>query len=176
MMRKAAVRHGDPTTTKGLVLAYTSTMYDNGKQLAIQGDKATCGNCKGSFDIAATGKSIIEQGRFVVLDGDLVMCACQENRVIVGSSPGVFIETAVGSTLSSTGEHAASSSSMSPGAYDERIKLTDATGNPLANMYYTVKLPSGETRHGVTDARGCTSRYSTDGVGNLQVYLGHRNG
>ena len=45
-MRKAAVRHGDPTTTGGFVLAYSSTLHDDGKKIALSGDEATCGICK----------------------------------------------------------------------------------------------------------------------------------
>ncbi|MFP3663349.1 PAAR domain-containing protein, partial [Burkholderia sp. SIMBA_043] len=50
-MRRTAVRDGDPTTTGGFVIAVTSTMFDNGKHVAIDGDEATCGDCKGTFKI-----------------------------------------------------------------------------------------------------------------------------
>jgi uncharacterized Zn-binding protein involved in type VI secretion len=46
-MRIPIVRHGDPTTTGGNVAAYSSTMHDNNKKLALHGDEATCGNCDG---------------------------------------------------------------------------------------------------------------------------------
>ncbi|SAK99012.1 hypothetical protein AWB81_05658 [Caballeronia arationis] len=50
-MLKAAVRHGDPTTTRGFVMAYSSTIHDDGKKVALNGDEATCGNCEGVFRI-----------------------------------------------------------------------------------------------------------------------------
>ncbi|WP_125482898.1 PAAR domain-containing protein [Caballeronia choica] len=69
-MRKAAVRHGDPTTTGGFVLAYSSTLHDDGRKIALSGDEATCGICKGAFKIFGTGQGISEKSRVVVVDGD----------------------------------------------------------------------------------------------------------
>src|SRR5271156_2086059 len=90
-MRKAAVRHGDPTTTRGFVIAYSSTIHDDGKKVALSGDEATCGNCKGVFKIFGTGQGMSEKGRVVVVDGDQVLCPCKKNRVIAGSNPGIFL-------------------------------------------------------------------------------------
>jgi uncharacterized Zn-binding protein involved in type VI secretion len=53
-MFKAMVRHGDPTTTGGLVNARSSTMFDDGKRIALHGDEATCGSCEGAFKIFGT--------------------------------------------------------------------------------------------------------------------------
>ncbi|WNC92705.1 PAAR domain-containing protein [Paraburkholderia sp. FT54] len=96
-MRKAAVRHGDPTTTHGFVMAFSSTIHDDGKKVALSGDEATCGNCKGVFKIFGTGQGMSEEGRDVVVDGDQVLCPCKKTRLIVGSSPGIFLETTQGS-------------------------------------------------------------------------------
>jgi PAAR motif len=98
-MRRAAVRHGDPTTTRGFVMAYSSTFHDDGKKIALSGDEATCGNCKGAFKIYGTGKGISENGRDAVLDGDPVLCPCGKNRVIVGDNPGIFLTTNEGSAV-----------------------------------------------------------------------------
>ncbi|WP_087649476.1 PAAR domain-containing protein [Caballeronia choica] len=89
-MRRAAVRHGDPTTTGGFVIACSSTIHDDGKKVALSGDEATCGNCKGAYKIFGTGQEISEKGRAVVLDSDSVLCPCGKNRVIVGSNPGIL--------------------------------------------------------------------------------------
>lgn len=101
-MRKAAVRHGDPTTTRGFVMAYSSTFHDDGKKIALSGDEATCGNCKGVFKIYGSGKGISEAGRDAVLDGDPVLCPCGKNRVIVGDNPGIFLTTDEGSAVAKT--------------------------------------------------------------------------
>lgn len=100
-MRKAAVRHGDPTTTRGFVTAYSSTIHDGGKKIALSGDEATCGNCKGLFKMFGTGKGISEKARPIVVDGDLVLCPCGKNRVIVGGNPRIFVHTNEGSAIAS---------------------------------------------------------------------------
>nr|WP_269510870.1 PAAR domain-containing protein [Burkholderia sp. IMCC1007] len=110
-VRKAAIRHGDPTTTGGVVFAYLSTIYDDGKHVALSGDEATCGNCDGTFKILGTGKGMSEKGRNVVVEGDLVLCPCKTNRVLVGPGPGIFLtsseESPVGNAV--TGDVAATS-------------------------------------------------------------------
>lgn len=83
-MRLDLVRHGDPTTTRGFVIAYSSTMHDDGKKIALFGDTATCGNCKGAYPIYGTGEGVSEQGRVAVVHGDKVLCPCGKNRVIAG--------------------------------------------------------------------------------------------
>jgi uncharacterized Zn-binding protein involved in type VI secretion len=98
-MRRAAVRHGDTTTTGGFVMAYSSTFHDDGKKIALSGDEATCGNCKGAFKIFGTGRGISEKGRDAVLDGDSVLCPCGKNKVIVGNNPGIFLTTGEGSAV-----------------------------------------------------------------------------
>nr|WP_269139157.1 PAAR domain-containing protein [Burkholderia diffusa] len=61
-MSRRAVRHGDPTTTGGIVIAVTSTMFNHGKRVAVDGDKATCGNCEGTFPIVGGAHRMIHHG------------------------------------------------------------------------------------------------------------------
>ena len=58
-MSRRAVRNGDPTTTGGVVIAVTSTMFNHGKQVALDGDKATRGNCEGAFPIVGGAHRMI---------------------------------------------------------------------------------------------------------------------
>jgi hypothetical protein len=83
-------------------MAYSSTFHDDGKKIALSGDEATCGNCKGAFKIYGTGQGISEKGRDAVLDGDPVLCPCGKNRVIVGDNPGIFLTTDEGSAVART--------------------------------------------------------------------------
>jgi uncharacterized Zn-binding protein involved in type VI secretion len=48
-------KHGDSTTTGEFVIATLSTMFNHGVRLAVAGDQATCGTCKGAWHIMATG-------------------------------------------------------------------------------------------------------------------------
>ncbi|MCW0044897.1 PAAR domain-containing protein, partial [Burkholderia pseudomallei] len=129
-MRKAAVRDGDPTTTRGSVIAQTSTIYDNGKKVALDGDEATCGNCSGSFKIIGTGKGISEKSRNVVIDGDVVTCPCGRNRVIIGGNPGIFLNSSSSqANIASTATPmVANPPRTGAESFDERFVLCDADG------------------------------------------------
>lgn len=157
-------------------MAYSSTLYDNGQKLALRGDKATCGNCKGLHDIYGTGTGMSEDSRPVVLDGDEVQCPCGKNRVIVGSDPGVFVETSNHSPVpgNTTTTIDAIGLTANSSRYDERFTLTDGDHRVLAKTYYTLRLPSGDLLHGTTDRSGQTERCPTNGAQKLTVYLGHR--
>ncbi|WP_408406599.1 PAAR domain-containing protein [Paraburkholderia sediminicola] len=50
-MRIPIVRHGDSTTTRGKVVAFSATIHGEGRKIALPGDQATCGNCKGLWHI-----------------------------------------------------------------------------------------------------------------------------
>jgi len=171
-MRKAAVQHGDPTTTGGFVRAFSSTIHDDGKKVALSGEEATCGNCKGAYKIYGTGEGMTERGRNVVLDGDQVMCPCGKNRVIVGSRPGIFIETTQGSAVASS----VSNSYASPlnRQHDEQFTLRDGeTRRPLANVRYRIRTASGAISEGITNAEGKTIRVQTDGAESLTIEVLH---
>ncbi|NYH12882.1 PAAR domain-containing protein [Paraburkholderia bryophila] len=169
-MRKAVVRHGDPTTTGGVVIALSSTLFDDGKHLALHGDEATCGNCKGQHKIFGTGQGMSEQGRNVVLDGDTVLCPCGKNKVIIGSNPRVFMTPTAGPSVTRKfGESATGNETI----HDEQFTLVDLAGAPLPATYYTIRLATGEMKHGTTDSQGRTARYQTNGAQNVSLHLGH---
>lgn len=172
-MHKAAIRHGDPTTTRGIVFAYSSTIYDDGKHVALSGDEATCGNCDGTFKIFGTGKGISEKGRNVVVEGDLVLCPCKMNRVLVGRNPGIFLETR--SDDASAASHAAApSAALMSDASEEDIEhffeIVDAiSGKPVEGMNYKV-LSNGRTLvDGVPLVRGRTRAFSINEYPGLTV-------
>lgn len=146
-MRKAAIRHGDPTTTRGVVLAYSSRIYDDGKNVALSGDEATCGNCKGTFKILGTGKGMSEKGRAVVVDGDAVLCPCRANRVLAGRNPGIFLKTS--NNEGEAANAAASGNATLPVATDEDLEcyyefVLERTGKPVEGMAYKL-LSDGHT-------------------------------
>jgi uncharacterized Zn-binding protein involved in type VI secretion len=147
-MRKAAIRCGDRTTTRGVVFAYSSTIFDDGKQVALSGDEATCGNCDGTFKISGTGKGISEKGRNVVVEGDLVHCPCKKNRVLVGPNPGIFLQTRNDDAPASM--YAGASSAVLIGDVSEEdaecfFEIVDAdSGKPVEGMSYKL-LSNGRT-------------------------------
>ncbi|NUX52813.1 hypothetical protein [Paraburkholderia youngii] len=58
--------------------------------------------------------------------------------------------------------------------FDEQFTLRDPNGRALSDTLYTVRFPSGELKHGVTDHAGRTQRHKTDGAQAVRIYLGHR--
>jgi uncharacterized Zn-binding protein involved in type VI secretion len=149
-MRKAAVRDGDPTTTRGFVIGTSTRINDNGKKVALDGDEATCGNCEGLHKIIRTGKGISDKGRNVVVDGDSVLCPCKKNRVIVGSNLRIFLTTNKGSAVASSaagGFSVASTLASSPRfAEDDDSEepypapVSDARPKPIAPISMARKL------------------------------------
>ncbi|WP_330995688.1 PAAR domain-containing protein [Burkholderia territorii] len=142
-VRKAAIRHGDPTTTRGTVIAYSSTIYDDGRRVALSGDEATCGNCNGTFKIFGTGKGISEKGRNVVVEGDLVLCPCKANRVLVGKNPGIFLNSRIDDSTPAAAHAADPNSALMSDAADDDIEhffeIVDAiSGKPVEGMSYKV--------------------------------------
>lgn len=171
-MRKAAVRHRDPTTTGGFVTAYSSTIHDGGKKIALSGDEATCGNCKGLFKMFGTGKGISQKARSIVVDGDLVLCPCGKNRVIVGANPRVFVNTHSGSVVTSNaGAAVTSESSVLPtGTFDEQVRA--AASVALDGYPYLIEMADGRTFSGRVDASGKLPRIVTDDGDEYTVYWG----
>ncbi len=161
-MTKALIRDGDPTTTRGIVLAHSSTIIDGGKKVALHGDHATCGNCEGSFPIYGTGKGISENGRDAVVEGDPVMCPCKKNRVL-SSNSSMFLHPDSG-TSSALGNTPASAANPFAAAqrYDQQIQLFDeASGKPLAQVRYRITGDAG-TFEGRTNEMGMTQRVASD--------------
>lgn len=175
-MRKAAIRHGDPTTTGGFVIALSSTIHDNGKKVAPNGDDATCGYCKGAFKIFGTGKGMSEKGRSVVIDGDPVLCPCKRNRVVVGSHPGIFLETDDGATRAdAAGKAVTENTAASDGGtfrpYDERIRVIA----PMAahvGYPYLIETVGGQRLSGRIDSSGLLPRIVTGYAAEYIIYWG----
>lgn len=164
--------HGDDTTTRGKVIALSATFHDDGRKVALFGDPATCGNCKGLWNIVGTGESISEAGRLAVINGDRVLCPCGKNRVMASPTAGMFVHLDRGAGNTATRETQGSTGELL--SHDEKFTLRGARGRALANTFYTVHLPTGGLVHSVTDGAGNTARYKTDGAYRLAVYLGHR--
>jgi uncharacterized Zn-binding protein involved in type VI secretion len=171
-MRLDLVRHGDPTTTRGFVIAYSSTMHDDGKKIALFGDTATCGNCEGAYPIYATGEGVSEKGRVAVVHGDKVLCPCGKNRVIAGSDAGCHLERQRDlSATGTTGLGGAAISSSSNAIFDEQIRVS-ATATALDGYPYFIETQEGQTYSGRINAGGTLPRISTEAIGEYSVHWG----
>ncbi|MGY6127499.1 PAAR domain-containing protein (plasmid) [Paraburkholderia strydomiana] len=126
-MRKALVVQGSPTTTGGVVTGGSAThMTDHGRPFALHGDKATCGKCKGAFRISGTATRRCYRGKPGVVEGDLVLCPCGQNRVMASPNPGCFYWTDESTAGVSSEAAAAIASSVVNAIYDEQVRAAAA--------------------------------------------------
>jgi uncharacterized Zn-binding protein involved in type VI secretion len=171
-MRKAVARFGDSTTTGGKVFAFSADMFDNGRRLALSGEKATCGNCSGSHPIIGTGTKMKDRGRCVVLDGDAVLCPCGKNKVLVSGDARVFVHVD-GSKKASRSSDISTIHPMQPLiTFDERFTLVDAsTGEPISGIGYRLMSGSDVIATGITDSTGRTARFTTKDAANVKLQL-----
>ena len=173
-MRRSMVRHGDPTTTRGRVIAFDSNVFDEGRRIALHGEHATCGNCKGTFKIVGSGTDCTENGRATVLHGDPVLCPCGKNKVIAGSDAGFHVEDDGGSSVAGRNRpiSAASITSFVAEIYDDRFILRDSIGRPLVHCSYAVQREAGSFEYGETDAAGHTHLLSSvANAESIQIFL-----
>ncbi len=176
-MSKRAVRNGDPTTTGGVVIAVTSTMVNHGKQVALDGDKATCGNCEGKFLILGSAHRMIHHGRCVALDGDVVLCPCGQNRLIAGSDSTIFYGGDGGrnaiNPFAARSAYAPTRPASGSGINDDQFVIRDArTKQLLSNVRYWIKDRSGAVlASGVSDRHGRTARVRTEGAQTLKLVI-----
>jgi uncharacterized Zn-binding protein involved in type VI secretion len=134
-----------------------------GKRIALDGDAATCGNCKGTHRIFGTGKGISDKGRKAVVDGDQVLCPCKKNRVLVGNKPGVFLtitdSSAVASNAAPLAKPAATNGIPVEQTVDEAkhtrwcLVWDSVTGEPVANREFVANV-GGVRQSGKTDGKG----------------------
>jgi len=172
------VAHGDTTSTRGVVIAVASSMFEEGRRLALHGEEATCGNCKGSFKIVGTVTYMSDDGRMLVQHGDSVMCPCGKNRVLANSNMHYQEEGSEASALASRAASAApaqASESMAV-SYDEQFQLLTEGGSPIPNANYKIVSSSGMLKSGVTDADGKTMRVFSTDKEDLHVHWMKSNG
>ena len=180
----AAVEDDPLTSGKGSrVFAYKQAGTIEGedgkhRRLAFIGDEAYCPACNSTGTITyGAGVSdrkrmidLVNGGRRQAVGGDIVLCKCADPpRIIAVYGRKWMIHDRGEEKLAPVAKALAQRPT-----YDEQFTLADAAGNALADTWYTVRLPSGELRHGVTDSSGKTARYATDDAHHLALYLGHR--
>ncbi|WP_122169542.1 PAAR domain-containing protein [Burkholderia stabilis] len=175
-MRRTAVRDRDPTTTGGFVIAITSTIFDNRKHVAVDGDEATCGNCKGAFKILGSAQRMSCHGRKVVLNGDPVLCPCGKNKAIAGGDSRILYEEGKASadavTTTDAEPFAPTERWVAPSQYDETVKCMAHTPT-LAGYPYYIETADGRTYSGRVSDSGLLPRIDTSATaGDYVVYWG----
>lgn len=175
-MRRAILKLGDKTTVGGNVLEGIDNCTHRGIPKTFIGAKIWCPACNSTGVIGWRGPhhSATMMGKQQALDGDVCICKCDAPPVCLASEDSpchVFKSHELAGIESAA--HSAPSASSVRGSYDEQFVLKDTAGKSLPDTYYTVRLPSGDLMHGITDSQGRTHRYSTDNAERVVVYLGH---
>ncbi|CAD6560409.1 hypothetical protein LMG27952_07114 [Paraburkholderia hiiakae] len=182
-----AIVEGDPLTSGG-----NSQVIEGNRNCTIDdqegrsraqtylGHKAWCAACQ-SIGVIAAGAGISDHLRGIdytiggaqeAVDGDIVICKCaiHPRLIAVYARCCEYFDTGPEVLATSAAREAVSSTQT----YDEQFTLRDAERSPLVDTYYTVRMPLGELRHGVTDSWGYTERYETNGAQSIKIYLGHK--
>lgn len=175
-MSRRAIRNGDATTTGGIVIAGTASIFVNNKHIALDGDKATCGNCEGMFPIAGSAVSVVGNGRAVAVEGDAVLCPCGQNLLIAGNDCTFFIGSGDhGSAPPFTGYSTFAPTRYAPASdiHNDQFVIRDVrTKQPLSNVRYWIKDRSGSVlASGMSDRHGCTARVRTERAQTLTLVI-----
>lgn len=178
-MRRRIAVVGDTLTSGGQILDYEQKtgFRFHGHKTALIGGLAYCASCKSTGAITKAGgpyRIRYHTAHEAALDRDIVLCKCPTPPAIIATLAGEsWVEdrdreyTAAANPLAAR----ANSSNNTSDQYDEQFTLRDGNGRALPGTYYTVRLPSGALRHGITDSHGCTTRYETDGTCSVRIIL-----
>jgi len=192
------IRLGDRTSHNGTVIEGSQMDICMGKPIAYIGHKVHCPKCKGDFPIVEGGMTATFYGKGVAVAGMKTSCGATliagQFTDIVEWGGGSLSPKAASATALKSGAGQAPPNNVPvaaplPGSgasasttadrrqdefnYDEQFQLKDEGDVILASMPYTVKLPSGQLIHGVTDDEGHTGRYRTEGAEYIEICLGH---
>ncbi|MGK5012098.1 PAAR domain-containing protein [Janthinobacterium sp. MDB2-8] len=175
------IRKGDPTSHHGIVLEGSLMDICMGQPIAFIGHKVHCPKCKGDFPIVEGVMTTTFYGKGVAVAGMKTSCGA----ILIATQFTDTVEWSVGASGSSSATTAAKAAAAAvmnvnvskPGPdakpFDEQFVLFNEEESVLAEMPYTVKLPSGELVRGITDIEGRTERYVTDAAQPIEIYLGH---
>jgi len=171
---------GDETTAGGVVIEGSPKSTIKSKAVALQGHAIRCLACNsiGRIQLVPPLAGAPVDGVEVALDGDLCICGCNPPPRLISSNKDFASH---GFSADELGDSAAAPwlayAGYDPAKFalplNEQFQMQDATGKPLAGMYFSVKQPRGAVVHGTTDSRGRTERYQTEGVAHIELYLGH---
>ncbi len=174
-MRRAILKLGDKTTSDGVVLEGIDSCRHHGTPMTFIGAKIWCPACNSEGVIGWKGphRKATMMGKQQAVEGDICLCNCDPPPVLLASQNSAWHVFDAHELGEATGA-GQSMAGSDPGRYDEQIALRDGNGRPLADTYYTLRLPNGALIHGTTDRAGRTARHVTDGARSIAIFLGHR--
>jgi uncharacterized Zn-binding protein involved in type VI secretion len=155
MPARAIIRKGDTTSHGGTVLEGWEHTSLYGIPIAGLGHKVWCPQCKGNFPIADGAKNHVFGSIGTALEGMKTACGA----TLIASQHTATVDYA-GEARSESPSHreATSGRAKKPGEDFDRyfVLLDSATGKPLRQRSYAIRLPNGSSVEGITDAQGHT--------------------
>jgi len=148
---------GDTTTHGGVII--TGSEYCSWRHIPIarKTDKVFCPKCPPHiFDITEGEERSKDRDLFMAAEGHMTACGAT-----------LIAQPAEKSAL------AIANAFQNGVAYDEQFVLKDDEGNFLANVPYTIKLPDGDLKYGVTNDNGETDRIFTEKESLIELRFGH---
>ena len=191
---RPGLRHGDLTTTGGVITA-TGRMRFHGKEVAAEGDLATCPACKsmGYLVNDAYPAFGLPSGRQLAIQGAWIFCKCanppranastDKFRVAVNRMNASDAQSQSSAQtpifdeqfLLNTSQAACPTASVIASAthqFDDRFVLCDANARPLPRSAYAIRRENGLFEYGETDDRGRTHLLSSVATAErVQIYL-----
>lgn len=176
-MRRYLLKKGDKSTNGGVVLEGVENCMHYGTPLTYIGAKVYCNGCKTTGVIVPKGPRWRDSmhGKEQALDGDLCVCKCTPSPIMLASQQDSFqsFDSHQLAAQSFTGNGSAMTGDYR-GVYDERVRVIDANGRPVASTPYHIRTASGAVYKGLTDSSGYCPRVYTDDAAQLDIAIGMR--
>jgi uncharacterized Zn-binding protein involved in type VI secretion len=156
-MKRYTITLGASTTAGGKVISASGGGSINGVQIAVEGDPIFCPACKSQGKILCVEPRIPESwnGKKVALENDLCMCACPSPPRLVPNQSLKCQNLGGGGDDSATYAQTAATPEKNDLLASFRV-VDEETGLPMSGVSYSIVLPDGTSRQGVTDADGRT--------------------
>lgn len=148
-MLRAVICKGDRTTHGGEVIEGDDTCTTDGRAITRRGHMTFCPQCKGKFPID-DGVASFMFGDAVVVDGMRAACGA----TIIASQHTMLIDDGAGEGGEPAAEKA--SAPQNSDLLASFLVVAEDTGLPLSGIRYSIVLPDGTSRQGVTNAAGRT--------------------
>jgi len=155
MPARAIIRKGGTTSHGGKVLEGWEHTSLYGLPIAGLGHKVWCPQCKGNFPIADGAKNHVFGSIGTALEGMLTACGA----TLIASQHTATVDCAGEAQSDGSSDRGASpGQTAESGEHFDRyfVLLDSATGKPLCQRRYVIRLPDGSSVEGTTDGHGHT--------------------